>query len=75
MVGHYIAYFIGFIAVFAYNILDYSYIPFIVDVVFIVISIVSLAVALFIRSTVTAEFVSNLIVTERGQNAKVIIRL
>lgn len=75
MAGHYIVYFLSFIAVFAYNILDYSYIPFIVDVVFIVISIVSLAVALVIRSTVRAEFASNMIIVERGQKAKITIQL
>ena len=54
MAGHFIAYFFSFIAVFAYNILDYSYIPFIVDVVFIVMSIISLSIVCYLRSVVKA---------------------
>ena len=75
MAGHFIAYFFSFIAVFAYNILDYSYIPFIVDVVFIVMSIISLSIVCYLRSVVKAEFASNIITVERGDVARVIIRI
>ncbi len=75
MAGHYITYLLGFTALFAYNILDDGYLPFILDVIFVLISIISILTVIILRKSVSARFASEMTVTECGSTASVALKI
>lgn len=75
MVFHIILYSICFALVFAFNILDSGYVPFLADVVFLTISLVSLITLISIRKRTLVEFVNELEVVERENGISIPLRI
>ncbi|MGN0370473.1 MAG: DUF58 domain-containing protein [Butyrivibrio sp.] len=69
MVLHFIMYLICFIAIFVYNVVDTGYVPFILGIVFVLMSIVSLVVVCILRAGINVEFLEEQIASFRKDKA------
>ncbi len=67
MVGRIIIYILCLIGVFTLNVINESYIPFIVDVVFISVSVISLLIVLVLRQRVIISVKDNSFITDVGE--------
>lgn len=65
MILHLIFYFVVFCVIFAYNILDNGYIPFIVDIIFVSISIISVVVCMILRAGIKCSFETEMLTVRR----------
>lgn len=67
MILHLIFYFVVFCVIFAYNILDNGYIPFIVDIIFVSISIISVVVCMILRAGIKCSFETEMLTVRRNE--------
>lgn len=75
MILHTLLYLIVFSLVMAYNILDNTYIPYVVDLIFIIVSIISIVVLSVARRKIRADFEQELITIERGLTKRICIKV
>ena len=75
MILHLIFYFVVFCVIFAYNILDNGYIPFIVDIIFVSISIISVVVCMILRAGIKCSFETEMLTVRRNEKNDISIRL
>lgn len=67
MILHLIFYFVVFCVIFAYNILDNGCIPFIVDIIFVSISIISVVVCMILRAGIKCSFETEMLTVRRNE--------
>lgn len=67
MILHLIFYFVVFCVIFAYNILDNGYIPFIIDIIFVSISIISVVVCMILRAGIKCSFETEMLTVRRNE--------
>lgn len=67
MILHLIFYFVVFCVIFAYNILDNGCIPFIVDIIFVSISIISVVVCIILRAGIKCSFETEMLTVRRNE--------
>ncbi len=70
-----ILYLISFLLVFAFNVINASYVPFLVDVVFASMSVISLGIAIWLRNSVNVFFESESNTAERGYDYNLNIKI
>lgn len=75
MILHLIFYFVVFCVIFAYNILDNGCIPFIVDIIFVSISIISVVVCIILRAGIKCSFETEMLTVRRNEKNDISIRL
>lgn len=75
MILHLIFYFVVFCVIFAYNILDNGYIPFIIDIIFVSISIISVVVCMILRAGIKCSFETEMLTVRRNEKNDISIRL
>ena len=75
MILHLIFYFVVFCVIFAYNILDNGYIPFIVDIIFVSISIISVVVCMILRAGIKCSFETEMLTVRRNEKNDISIIL
>ena len=75
MILHLIFYFVVFCVIFAYNILDNGCIPFIVDIIFVSISIISVVVCMILRAGIKCSFETEMLTVRRNEKNDISIRL
>ena len=71
MALHFIIYLVCFALVFTYNVLDDSYVPFIVDIVFLALTVVGLVVITVLYRKVKVGFGNKTVTVERGEKISI----
>lgn len=75
MILHILLYFVVFCVIFAYNILDNGYIPFVIDIIFVSISVISVAVCIILRAGIKCSFETEMLTVRRNEKNDIYIRL